>query len=537
MKTPTLFETQDEAVLARVSRDRLHPHPDNPRLEFDREVVDNIATQLKSQGRFPEEHALLVRPLPDGDGYQIVSGHHRWQAATAAGLESVPVWVREMSDDEAFLKLVTENDQSELSRLERGMHALGATNRYDRNGQSLKSYAERVGVERRSLVQWRNAAEVESATRVALSDESVRALNEISKAPERFWEPLAEALVEKEWSVRETREKRKAVKAFDIPDRWAGVFLNPEGVVAEYLRSAEGFSPQTISRLADQADKTVSLIKAHDVDTTKWVSRYEEWLAANAGPNGRSERPYRQDAWRLRGLKNKRKKLQARLGQAEQERRWTWRQGDWREHIDHLEDGSVKLLLTDPPYGVDYDNNRGFHDHDPLTGDTHVAAEELRAAVQALLPKLSEDAHVLVFTRWDVEQATIDALPDGLTLKGSLIWDKDEHGTGDLEGAFSPSHERIIHAVRGSPSLTCRERDVIQVDRVQSDKHPTVKPQSLLETLLQATTVKNELVADPFGGIASTVVAATQSDRRVWSAEIDEEYYVIGKTRIENETA
>jgi ParB-like chromosome segregation protein Spo0J len=51
-------------------------------------------------------------------------GHHRKLAAEQAGLASIPCWVRGMTDDAAFMALVLANSQSELSPLERGMHAL-----------------------------------------------------------------------------------------------------------------------------------------------------------------------------------------------------------------------------------------------------------------------------------------------------------------------------------------------------------------------------------------------------------------------------
>lgn len=534
---PTLFETQDDAILTRVSPDTLHPHPDNPRLEFDEEVVEKIATQLEAQGRFPEEHALLVRPSPDGTGYQIVSGHHRWQAAEAAGLESVPVWVREMTDQEAFIKLVTENDQSELSRLERGMHALEATERYDRNGQSLKSYAERVGVDKQSITQWRNAARVAKRfTRVNLSGQSVRALNEISKAPERLWGPLAEALVEKGWSVRETRDKRQKVEKFEIPERWQGVFLDPQEVITEFLCSTEGFSPQTVSRLADQADKTVSLIRSHDVDEDRWVQKYKQWLSRNAGPNGRQERPYRKNAWRRRGLKNKHKELKAELEQAEEERMWDWHLGPFQDYVSGLEDGSVRLLLADPPYGMGYHSNHNAKEKGEIPGDDMGALPLLGDALTKMSPKLQEDAHVLIFTHWRKECAVRDLIAEHFEIRGSLVWKKQEHGLGDLDGSFSPSHERIIHAVKGDPSLAHREKDVIEAEKVKTEKHPTVKPQDLLRPLIRATTVEGELVADPFAGIGSTVKAAIKEGRRGWGAELKEDYHSIGQPRIEQAT-
>lgn len=85
---------------------QLMPHPDNPRLRLRDDVVEQLAAEIKRSG-FQAEYALLVRPWEDA--YQIVSGHHRHASAVAAGLDSVPCWVRDMDDHEAFMRLVLAN--------------------------------------------------------------------------------------------------------------------------------------------------------------------------------------------------------------------------------------------------------------------------------------------------------------------------------------------------------------------------------------------------------------------------------------------
>ena len=92
----------------------------------------------------------MVRPL--GDAFQIVAGHHRKAAVGLAGLVTVPCWVREMDDDEAFMALVLANSQSELLPLERGMH-----------GSSIKAYAEAASRPEQTVNQEHRAARVASS--------------------------------------------------------------------------------------------------------------------------------------------------------------------------------------------------------------------------------------------------------------------------------------------------------------------------------------------------------------------------------------
>src|SRR5262245_38597379 len=101
-------EARKESQLVVLPLASLQPHPNNPRIALREEGVDGLAVSLKAAGAMAPEHALRVRPLENGV-YQIVAGHQRHAAATRAGLDSVPCWVREMADEEAYMALVLDN--------------------------------------------------------------------------------------------------------------------------------------------------------------------------------------------------------------------------------------------------------------------------------------------------------------------------------------------------------------------------------------------------------------------------------------------
>src|SRR5690554_6274341 len=147
------------AELKLVPVDAIVPHPDNPRVQLREDVVSAIAANL--DGEFPQKHALHVRAI--GDDFQVLSGHHRLEAAKRAGLAAVWCWVEDLDDDAAFMELVTSNNQGELSPLEIGIHALKAvpTGKRGRGnkGDGLKAYAERVGKTPGYITQVRQAGE------------------------------------------------------------------------------------------------------------------------------------------------------------------------------------------------------------------------------------------------------------------------------------------------------------------------------------------------------------------------------------------
>jgi adenine-specific DNA-methyltransferase len=194
-----------------------------------------------------------------------------------------------------------------------------------------------------------------------------------------------------------------------------------------------------------------------------------------------------------------------------------------------IADGSVQLLLTDPPYGVAWKTPR-----DDAAGRPEAAISLFEQLLAAAIPKLADDAHVLIFCCWRTEPLFRAALEEaGLHLRGSLVWSKESHGVGDCHSSFSPSHERILHATLGSPRLRRRPRDVITVPRKHlADRHPTEKPVELLRQLIEATTAPDDLILDPFAGVASSLVAAQELGRRSWGCELDEGYHRTGSARL-----
>jgi len=211
-----------------------------------------------------------------------------------------------------------------------------------------------------------------------------------------------------------------------------------------------------------------------------------------------------------------------------------WNEGSFQDHIDSLQDGTINVILTDPPYGMDYQSHRRGVLFDKIENDSPQSATAvLREALSKLKPKLADDAHVLVFCTWRNEHETMEALrATGYRVIGSLVWVKDNHGSGNLQSGFAPMHERIVHAIKGAPALLKRIPDVLYAKKVSTDIHPTEKPVTLLKQLIEVTCPEGGMVADPFGGVGSTLVAAKQCKRAAWGCELVNDYYVAGKAKL-----
>ena len=102
-------EEQREQVL-QIPIDALHPFTNHPFKVLDDEAMTRTVESIAQYGVLAP---LIARPRPDGDGYEIISGHRRQYAAKLAGLDTLPVIVRQMSDDAAVILMVDSNLQRE----------------------------------------------------------------------------------------------------------------------------------------------------------------------------------------------------------------------------------------------------------------------------------------------------------------------------------------------------------------------------------------------------------------------------------------
>ena len=102
-------EEQREQV-QQIPIDTLHPFTNHPFKVLDDEAMTRTVESIAQYGVLAP---LIARPRPDGDGYEIISGHRRQYAAKLAGLETLPVIVRQMSDDAAVILMVDSNLQRE----------------------------------------------------------------------------------------------------------------------------------------------------------------------------------------------------------------------------------------------------------------------------------------------------------------------------------------------------------------------------------------------------------------------------------------
>ena len=137
--------------MQQIPIDELHPFTNHPFKVVDDEAMTRT---VESIAQFGVLAPLIARPRPDGDGYEIISGHRRQYAAKLAGLETLPVIVRDMDDDAATILMVDSNLQREhISPSERAFA-------YKMKLDALKNQGARSDLTSRQVVGKLEAADV-----------------------------------------------------------------------------------------------------------------------------------------------------------------------------------------------------------------------------------------------------------------------------------------------------------------------------------------------------------------------------------------
>lgn len=208
--------------------------------------------------------------------------------------------------------------------------------------------------------------------------------------------------------------------------------------------------------------------------------------------------------------------------------------GDCVEELEKLGDNTVDCVVTDPPYGINYVSNRRTIESEVVKAVANDNIEDAltlwETVCEILYRKMKSNSHLYCFTSWKVYPQFAEIIGRYFKIKNCLVWVKNNHGSGDLEGNYSEQYEMIIFATKGNRKLNGnRESNVLNFDKVASLNllHSCEKPVDLLSFLIEKSTNAGELVIDPFMGSGSTILAAKQIGRSYWGCELDEENYRI----------
>ena len=199
----------------------------------------------------------------------------------------------------------------------------------------------------------------------------------------------------------------------------------------------------------------------------------------------------------------------------------------------------IDAIITDPPYGVAYVENKKAYTKDGSMSNLSKAkeianddiqdqesyAEFTKAWIEAIKSKLKEYNQVYIFHADTMHCA----LRKGFEAAGGfysqlIIWIKNQVVVGRKD--YLPQHELIMYGWIGKHKFKrAKAKSVVFYPKPsKSKKHPTMKPVGLIRQLILDSTDKGDWIYEPFAGSGTTIIAAEQTHRKVFAVELDKEY-------------
>jgi DNA modification methylase len=234
------------------------------------------------------------------------------------------------------------------------------------------------------------------------------------------------------------------------------------------------------------------------------------------------------------------------------------RQGDFRELVKEIGDGSVDAIITDPPYNISTDRiyrlaaqadwSKNFGEWDKRDHAGFVADIEAWAREFARIMRPGASGFMFVGEAYlNITQALLDAA--GFEIKGTFFWCRSNPGVSVTKADFMPAMDFAVQFVKpggrrtfnypGEPEGFNWWRGGIcgGNERLKNAKgetlHPTQKPEAVIQHLMELVSLPGDVVFDGFMGVGTTAAVAKRLGRKFVGFELDQHYFAAAKARVE----
>ncbi len=207
--TSSEVKTEGSSNLNEIDIVRIEPNPNQPRREFDKEALQELANSIKELGVI---QPITVRKVEDK--YQIIAGERRWRASQLAGLTKIPAYIVSVEDQGVMEMALVENIQREdLNAIE---IALAYQHLAEATGMTQAKISERVGKSRAAVTNYMRLLKLPAQVQIALKNHEIemghaRALLAIDSPSQQI--KLFKEVQQQGYSVRKVEELVNALKS------------------------------------------------------------------------------------------------------------------------------------------------------------------------------------------------------------------------------------------------------------------------------------------------------------------------------------
>ena len=221
---------------------------------------------------------------------------------------------------------------------------------------------------------------------------------------------------------------------------------------------------------------------------------------------------------------------------------------DCNNIFKNINDKSIDLILTDPPYNIaKYSTgninmkwrseiNNDIAEWDKIKLDPHKYVKEFKRI-------LKPTGNIFIFTSYNQIGKWHEAFDSEFDTFQFMVWHKTNPAPKIFKSGFLNSCELFVcmwnkghkwnFSSQKSMHNFLESSTCTYPERLKSPFHPTQKPIDILEKIIKISTYPNDLVFDPFMGVGSTGVAALKLNRRFLGVEINNEYFLASKQRLQ----
>ena len=214
---------------------------------------------------------------------------------------------------------------------------------------------------------------------------------------------------------------------------------------------------------------------------------------------------------------------------------------DCLEGMKKLSESSVDLIVTDPPYLVNYKTGRRkdktHRFNDVILNDDN--EQLITDYVKECYRILKDDTAMYLFCSSNKVDFFKRELEKLFSIKNMIIWVKNNHTAGDLESAFGRKYEIVFLVNKGQRKFNGeRLTDIWVFPKVSSDGqlHQNQKPIELIKRCIVKHSNVGDVVFDGFMGSGTTAAAALDTNRNYIGFELDEYYFNVAEKRLKNHT-
>lgn len=207
-------------------------------------------------------------------------------------------------------------------------------------------------------------------------------------------------------------------------------------------------------------------------------------------------------------------------------------QGDCLELMKTIPDGSIDMILTDPPYGMEFRSNYRKQRYNAIEGDKDLSWIDV--FVEEAFRVSKENTAHYIFCSFHNVDILKQAFERKFKIKNLLVWEKNNTSMGDLKADFAPKVEFILFVQKGRRMINGkRDPNIMKFNRTGNNLHPTEKPVDMFEYLLSKFSNEDDTILDPFAGSGTTGVACKNLNRNYILIEKEPEYVEIIKKRLD----